>query len=295
MVTDEVKAAIARFSTLAPAHNPAALAGIETIEQLPGEVAQVAVFDTAFHTSLPDAAAIYPGPYEWAEEGIRRYGFHGISHEDCATRAARILGKDVKSLRLISCHLGNGCSLCAIQGGQSVDTTMGFTPLEGLMMGTRSGSIDPGILLYLRREKNFSAERLDHILNKESGLKGVSGVSGDMREIVAATGKGNARAQLAFDIFVHRVRGGIGAMLASLGGLDALIFTGGIGEHSAALRAAVCDKLQFLGLDLDADKNKTPPVDADIATRESRVRILIIEAGEDWAIARQCWKLVTRE
>ncbi len=288
-ITGEVKAVIEQLSPLAPAHNPAALAGIEAVEKLLGQVPQIAVFDTAFHSTLSDAAAIYPGPYAWAEQGIRRYGFHGISHEDCAHRAAKILGRDLDSLRLITCHLGNGCSLCAIENGKSVDTTMGFTPLEGLMMGTRSGSIDPGLLLYLLREKGISADELDRVLNRESGLKGISGLSGDLREIEAAKAQGHARAQLAFDMDVHRLRSGIGAMLASLGGLDALIFTGGIGQHSALMRAAACQAFAFLGLELDAGKNEDSPVDKDIAARDSPVRVLVIEAQEDWAIAKRCW------
>ncbi|PQV62670.1 acetate kinase [Abditibacterium utsteinense] len=290
-ITNEVKIAIERLSPLAPAHNPAALAGIKAVEALLGDVPQVAVFDTAFHASLPDAAAIYPIPFEWTEQGIRRYGFHGISHADCAARAAQILGRELDSLRLITCHLGNGCSLCAIQGGKSIDTTMGFTPLEGLMMGTRSGSIDPGITLYLLREKGVSADELDHILNRESGLKGVSGLSGDMREIDAARAKGSPRALLAFEVYVHRLRAQIGAMLASLGGIDALIFTGGVGEHSAEVRAAVCEVFGFLGISLDSTKNESAPENEDIGSPESAVRVFVIGAQEDWAIARECWKL----
>lgn len=289
-ITEAVKAAIAELSPLAPAHNPAALAGIEAVEQLLGDVPQITVFDTAFHSSLADAAAIYPGPYEWVAQGIRRYGFHGISHADCAKRAARILGRDLASLRLITCHLGNGCSLAAIRDGRSIDTTMGFTPLEGLMMGTRSGSVDPGILLYLLREKGMTADRLDEVLNQESGLKGISGLSGDMREIAAAIAQGNARAQLAFDIYVHRLCSEIGAMLANLGGLDALVFTGGVGEHSAEVRAAVAEKMAFLGLSIAAERNENAPVDQDIATPQSPIRILVIQAQEDWAIAQECWK-----
>lgn len=287
-----VKAAIADLAALAPAHNPAALHGIEAIEQLLKDVPQLAVFDTAFHTSLPDAAAVYPGPYEWIGQDIRRYGFHGINHGYCAGRAAQILNRDPASLRLISCHLGNGCSLAAIQGGRSMDTTMGFTPLEGLMMGTRSGSVDPGILLHLLR-KGHTVDELDHTLNRESGLKGISGISGDMRDICAAVEKGDPRAQLAFDMYVHRVRSHIGAILAALGGVDALIFTAGVGENSAPLRAAVCENFGFLGLELDAGKNEGTPVDEDISVDESQVRVLVIQAQEDWAIARECWDYAT--
>src|SRR6266516_887622 len=208
-LTPEVRAGIAKASAFAPLHNRAELEGIEIIEKLLGRVPQVAVFDTGFHRKMPQAAAMYPGPYQWFKHDIRRYGFHGINHQYCATRAARLLGRDLNSLKLVTCHLGNGCSLAAIRDGHSIDTTMGFTPLEGLMMGTRSGSIDPGILIYLMRQKGYSADQFDEILNKKSGLKGVSDVSSDMREILSAIREGNGRARLAFDSYVHRLRSAI--------------------------------------------------------------------------------------
>ncbi len=186
VITEDVKKAIARLSNLAPAHNPAALEGIKAIDKSLENVTQIAVFDTGFHATLPDAAAIYPGPYEWVEQGIRRYGFHGISHQYCSQRAAQILGQDLASLRLITCHLGNGCSLTAIKNGCSVDTTMGFTPMDGLMMGSRSGSVDPGILIYLLQQSNYSAERLDYVLNKASGFRGISGISSDIPQVIEA-------------------------------------------------------------------------------------------------------------
>lgn len=294
VITEDVKKAIAQLATLAPAHNPAAVEGMEAIEQSLGAVKQVAVFDTGFHATIPDAAAIYPGPYEWVEEGIRRYGFHGISHQYCAQRAADILGKDLASLRLITCHLGNGCSLAAIKNGRSVDTTMGFTPLDGLMMGSRSGSIDPGILIYLLRQSNYSVERLDYVLNKASGLRGISGVSSDLPQVMEAIAQGNYRAQLAWDIYVHRLRSGIGSMLASLGGLDALVFTAGVGEKSPGIRQAVSEAFGFLGLKIDPEKNQNHPVDIDIATPESAVRVLAIHTQEDWAIAQQCWQILKK-
>jgi acetate kinase len=290
-VTAKVKAAIARLAELAPEQNPANLEGIEAMEQILGAVPQVAVFDTAFHAQMPEMAAIYPGPYEWLKQGIRRYGFHGTSHQYCAARTAEILGRDLKDLRLVSCHLGNGCSLAAIRGGRSVNTTMGFTPLEGLMMGSRSGSIDPGLLLYLLRQPNSSVDQLDRILNQESGLKGISGISSDMRGILAAMAQGNSRAQLAFAIYVHSLRSHIGAMLASLGGLDALAFTAGVGEHATPVRAAACEAFAFLGLKLDLEKNAQSRLDWDIAAPDSTVRVLVIHAQEDWEIARECWKL----
>ncbi|MBD2609093.1 acetate kinase [Scytonema hofmannii FACHB-248] len=290
VVTDEVKKAIARLSNLAPAHNPGALEGIEAIEKSLVNIPQVAVFDTGFHSHMPDAAATYPGPYEWLEQGIRRYGFHGISHEYCSKRAAQILNRDFASLRIISCHLGNGCSLAAIKNGHSVDTTMGFTPLDGLMMGSRSGAVDPGILIHLLRQSNYSAERLDYVLNKASGLRGISGVSSDLPQVMEAIAQGNYRAQLAWDMYVHRLRSGIGSMLASLGGLDALVFTAGVGENSPGIRQAACDAFGFLGMKIDPEKNTHNPVDEDIATTESAVRVLAIHTQEDWAIAMATWQ-----
>ncbi|CAN1213310.1 Acetate kinase [Tumidithrix helvetica PCC 7403] len=291
-VTDEVKSAIARLSALAPVHNPANLEGIEAVESILGtEVPQFAVFDTAFHSHLPDAAAIYPSPYSWVELGIRRYGFHGISHQYCAHRTAKLLNRDLQDLRLIICHLGNGCSLSAVRNGHSVDTTMGFTPLDGLMMGSRSGSVDPGILIHLLRQEGYTADRLDRELNKESGLKGISGVSADLRQIVAAIEAGNPRAQLALNIYIHRLRSCIGSMLASLGGLDALVFTAGVGENSAIVRSLACQAFEFLGLKLDEQQNGSHPVDRDVATADSKVPVLVIHTQENWEIARDCYRL----
>ena len=217
LVTPEVRSAIARVAPLAPLHIPSELEGMEVVESLLGAVPQVAVFDTGFHRHMPLSAAVYPGPYEWFESGIRRFGFHGINHQYCAGRAAQLLSKDLNSLKLVTCHLGNGCSMAAIQGGRSIDTTMGFTPLEGLMMGTRSGSVDPGILTFLMRQSHLDVDQIDVELNQNSGLLGVSGISGDMREIQAAIQQGHQRAQLAFDIYVHRLRAAIGALAAELG------------------------------------------------------------------------------
>jgi acetate kinase len=294
IVTLKVKEAIAQLASFAPLHNPANLAGIEAIEQRLGTVPQVAVFDTAFHSRLPLAAAIYPGPYAWVEQGIRRYGFHGISHQYCAQRAAQLLGQNLNDLRLIVCHLGNGCSLSAIRNGHSIDTTMGFTPLDGLMMGTRSGSVDPGILIYLLRQEGYTPDRLEQLLNKKSGLKGISGLSSDMRQIEAAvqSTEDNPRAQLALDMFIHRLRSSVGAMLASLDLLDAIVFTAGVGENSALIRSSACDAFGFLGLKLDRNKNESHPIDADIATSDSAVRVLAIHTQEDWAIAQECWSLL---
>jgi acetate kinase len=294
LLTSEVKSGIAAVSTFAPLHNRAELEGMEIIEKQLGAVPQVAVFDTGFHRRMPQAAAVYPGPYQWFENGIHRYGFHGISHQYCAARAAQFLRRDLNSLKLVTCHLGNGCSLAAIQEGRSIDTTMGFTPLEGLMMGTRSGSVDPGILTYLMREGQLQAQEIDDVLNKESGLLGISGISGDMREILASVKQGHSRAKLAFDIYVHRLLTGIGAMIAVLGGIDVLVFSAGVGENSAEVRGAACKPLAFLGLKLDGTANSLRHPDTDIATPDSAVRVLIIRAQEDWAIARECWQLRQR-
>jgi acetate kinase len=291
-ITPEVKQTIANLITLAPAHNPANLEGIEAVEKRLGDVTQVAVFDTAFHSTIPDAAAIYPGPYEWVEQGIRRYGFHGISHQYCAQRAAQILDRDLASMRLITCHLGNGCSLAAIKNGHSVDTTMGFTPLDGLMMGSRSGAIDPGIIIHLMRESDYTAEKLNNILNRASGLRGISGVSSDIRQIKEAISQGNTRAQLALDIYIHRLRHYIGAMLPSLGGLDTLVFTAGVGENNPEIRASACQAFSFLGIKIDPEKNTNKPIDIDIATPDSAVRVLVIHTEEDWEIAQECWRLL---
>jgi acetate kinase len=290
-VTPEVKAAIRKMAVLAPEHNPANLDGIETIERLAPDMPQVAVFDTAFHRTMSDEVVVYPLPYDWFKrDGIRRYGFHGISHSYCARRAAQILGKDLSDLRLITCHLGNGCSLAAIRGGRSIDTSMGFTPLEGVMMGSRSGSVDPGILFFMQREKSYTSDQLNTILNKASGLKGIAG-SGDMRQVLQKMREGDALARLAFEIFTHRLRSSIGAMMASLGGLDALVFAGGIGENAAEVRSAACEAFGFLNLKLDSQKNAQSPADEDISAEGSQVCVLIVRTQEDWAIAQDCWKL----
>lgn len=293
-ITAEVKAAIAQLAEFAPLHNPANLEGIEAVETILGsKIGQVAVFDTAFHSTLLPAVYTYPGPYEWLQHGIRRYGFHGISYQYCAQRAAQMLGRDLESLKLIICHLGNGCSLAAIQGGHSVNTTMGFTPLDGLMMGTRSGAVDPGILIYLLRELGYTTDELERVLNHQSGLLGISGVSNDLRQVVEAMERDSDRAKLAFDMFVHRLQTQIGAMLASLGGLDALVFTGGIGENSPAIRSEACKVFKFLGLALDLPQNDSCSTDAEIARPDSKVKVLVIHTQEDWAIAQDCYRLAS--
>ena len=255
---------------MAPLHNRVNLDGIEAATQAWPTVPQVAVYDTAFHATLAEAVRTYPVPAQWTNDwGLRRYGFHGISVAYCARGAAEMLGHKADGLRLVVCHLGNGASVTAVCDGKSVDTSMGYTPLDGIMMGMRSGSVDPGLLIYTIRHKGLGADDLERILNRESGLLGVSGISGDMRMVEKAANKGDARARLAIDIFVHRLKQTIGAMTTTLGGLDALVFTAGIGEHSATLRAAACRGLEFLGLELDTAKNASCRPDIDIASPNS--------------------------
>ena len=286
----EVKQTIASLANLAPEHNRLEVEGIEAMERLLPSVPQVAVFDTAFHAHLTPTAYTYPGPYDWLDQGIRRYGFHGISHQYVSGRAGRLLGG--MPGRMITCHLGNGCSLAAIRDGRSIDTTMGFTPLAGLMMGTRSGSIDPGIVIHLVRHCGSSAEDLDRILNKQSGLFGISGISGDMREVMAAMEQGNARARLAYEIYAHRLGAEIGSLLPGLGGLDALVFTAGIGENCPPLRQRVADALAFLGMQIDPARNQSPDGDREISTPGSSVRVLVVHTQEEWEIARECRRIV---
>jgi acetate kinase len=286
-----VKQALADLRELAPLHNPPALAGMEAAEAaLPG-VGQVGVFDTAFFQTLTRARFLYPVPQAWYDDwGIRRFGFHGISHAYCAGRAAELLpGRP--DLRLIICHLGNGCSASAVRSGQAVDTTMGFTPMEGLMMGTRAGSLDAGVLLYLLRTRRLGQEALEQALNHESGLFGVSCVSADFRQVAGAAETGNERARLAITMYADRVRSAIGALAATLGGVDAVVFTAGVGENSANLRAEVCRGLECLGIHLDGERNQTCRPDADIAKPDGPVRILIVHTRENLVIAREAWRL----
>lgn len=290
LITPEVKETIRRLIPLAPSHNPAHLEGINAIEDILGDIPQVAVFDTAFHTTIPDYAKIYPIPYQYYEQGIQRYGFHGISHEYVAQHTAQILGQPLEELNLITCHLGNGCSITAVKDGKSINTSMGFTPLEGVMMGTRSGSIDPAILIYLIKEFGYDGDKLNQILNKESGLSGVSGISSDLRAILTAIEEGNTQAQLAFDIYIHRIQAVIASMLPMLGKLDALVFTAGVGENAVLVRERVCQGLGFLGLKLDTGKNNQGCREENIATVDSTVKVLVVQTQEDWAIAKQCLK-----
>ncbi len=289
-VTPEVKRVIWELAELAPLHNPASLDGITAVEQVLPGIPQVAAFDTAFHATLSEAARTYPVPRKWTREwGLRRYGFHGLSHSYCAGRAAEMMGR--RDLRLVIAHLGNGASVSAVRDGICVDTSMGFTPLEGLMMGTRSGTVDPGMLVYLLRHKGLDVSAVDKALNYESGLLGLSGVSSDMRQVLAALA-GNPDARLAIDVYVHRIRQTVGAMAATLGGIDALVFTAGVGEHAPEIRRRVCKNLDFLGLELDRSANETCKPDADIAVPASAGRILVIATNEDLTIMRETRQLL---
>ncbi|HXY94194.1 MAG TPA: acetate/propionate family kinase [Acidimicrobiia bacterium] len=284
VVDDPVLAELDALGDLAPLHNAAGLAGIRTARaRLPG-VPHVACFDTAFHATMPDAARAFGGPYEWLTAGLRRYGFHGFSHAYAAGRAAHMLRRDEVDLRLVTCHLGGGCSLAAIDGGRSVDTTMGFTPVDGLVMGTRAGSVDAGLLVHLLRH-GTTVDALSDLLERRSGLLGLSGVSGDLREVLAARDAGDERAGLAVDVFVHRLVAGIGAMAAVLGGVDAIVFTGGIGEHCAEVRTRAAAACSWLGTTLDDDANRSVAGDADVSAPAARVRVLVVTAREDLAIA----------
>lgn len=287
-VDDSVKAAIAAFAEVAPLHNPAALRTIQASEAaLPG-VPQVAVFDTGFFAALPERAYLLPLPYEWYEKwGVRRFGFHGISNAYCAGRAAEMLGRGLSELRIVTCHLGGGCSVTAVRGGVPVATSMGMTPLAGITMGTRSGSIDPGILIHLQRRCGLTIEEIDEALNHRSGLLGLSGVSSDLAAIEKAAGNGNVRARMAFQIFSDNVRSAIGAAVVSMGGVDALVFTDRIGEGSAALRAAACEGLECVGLRLDAQRNADCRPDADVAAPNSPAKVLVIHTREELMIARE--------
>jgi len=289
-INEEVKRTIEELTELAPLHNPPSLEGINAVEQALPRVPQIAAFDTAFHSTLSEAARTYPLPQKWTRQwGIRRYGFHGLSHSYCSAEVAKRTGR--RDLRLVIAHLGNGASVSAVRDGVCVDTSMGFTPLEGLMMATRSGTVDPGLLIYLLRHKGLDAEELDSALNYESGLLGVSGISSDLRQILSELPH-NPDARLAVDVYVHRIVKTIGAMAATLGGIDALVFTAGVGEGSPEIRKRVCEKLKYLGLELDPAANETCKPDADISMPASKARILVIATREDLTIMRETRRLV---
>lgn len=283
----DVEAAIRELTDLAPLHQPKSLAALDAVTAVLPQLPAVACFDTAFHATLPAAAATYALPAEWRDRWrLRRYGFHGLSHAWIARRAPELLGRPAQSLRIVSCHLGAGASLCAIEGGRSLDTTMGFTPLEGLVMATRSGSVDPGMLLWLLEREGIGASELADALEHRSGLLGLSGTA-DMRELLSRVDAEDREAQLGLEVYIRSLRAGIAAMVAALGGLDALVFTGGVGERSSAVRELTVIGLEFLGLAIDAGCNRAPGGDADVSASRSSAATLVITAREDLEIARQ--------
>ncbi|RCX12999.1 acetate kinase [Anaerobacterium chartisolvens] len=293
IIDDEVMNAIRDCIDIAPLHNPPNIVGIEACRQIMPNIRMIAVFDTAFHQTMPQYAYLYALPYEIYEKyGIRKYGFHGTSHKYVAQRAAVMLGKPFESLKLITCHLGNGASICAIDKGRSVDTTMGFTPLQGLAMGTRSGSIDPQILTFLMDKENMCVKEINDYLNKKSGVLGISGVSSDFRDLHTAAENGNKRAQMAIQVFCYRVKKYIGEYMAVLNGADAVIFTAGVGENNSIVRRTVLEGLENMGIEIDWDKNTQKAQEMDISTPGARVRTLVVPTNEELAIARETAKLI---
>ena len=293
VITDEVMAAIEECNALAPLHNPANITGINACKAIMPGVPMVAVFDTAFHQTMPPVAYTYALPYEYYEkDAVRRYGFHGTSHKYVSQRAAAMLGKDASELKLVSCHLGNGSSITAVDGGKSVDTSMGFTPLAGLPMGTRSGDLDAGILEYLMNKYNMGIKEMVSILNKKSGVQGVSGVSSDFRDLENAGKEGNTRASLAVEMFNYGVKKLIGSYAAAMGGVDAIIFTAGVGENSKAQRMDIASGLEFMGVKMDAQKNDVRGKEAVISADDSKVKVLLIPTNEELMIAMDTMNLV---
>ena len=293
VVTPEVKAAIAECNDLAPLHNPANLIGIEACESLMPGTPQVVVFDTAFHQTMPEKAYMYGLPYEYYEKyKVRRYGFHGTSHSFVSKRVAEIVGKPYNATKTIVCHLGNGASVSAVLNGESVDTSMGLTPLEGLVMGTRSGDIDPAIMEFIAKKENLDIAGVMNVLNKKSGVEGVSGVSSDFRDLEAAAKAGNKRAELAIDVFAYRVAKYVGAYTAAMNGVDNIVFTAGIGENCALVRTKVCSYLGYLGITIDEEANGKRGEEIVISTPDSKVKVLVVPTNEELAIARETVALV---
>ena len=293
VVTPEVKAAIAECNDLAPLHNPANLIGIEACESLMPGTPQVVVFDTAFHQTMPEKAYMYGIPYEYYEKyKVRRYGLHGTSHSFVSKRVAEIVGKPYNATKTIVCHLGNGASVSAVLNGESVDTSMGLTPLEGLVMGTRSGDIDPAIMEFIAKKENLDIAGIMNVLNKKSGVEGVSGVSSDFRDLEAAAKAGNKRAELAIDVFAYRVAKYVGAYTAAMNGVDNIVFTAGIGENCALVRTKVCSYLGYLGITIDEEANGKRGEEIVISTPDSKVKVLVVPTNEELAIARETVALV---
>jgi acetate kinase len=292
VINDEVLKAIKDCIELAPLHNPANVAGIEVCAKLMPGVPQVAVFDTAFHQTMPEKAYLYAIPYKYYEKyKIRKYGFHGTSHKYVAQECAKMMDIPIEDLKIITCHLGNGASICAVRNGISIDTSMGFTPLDGIAMGTRSGSIDPAVVLYLMKKENLTVDEMDNILNKQSGVLGLSGVSSDFRDIENAEAEGNERATVALETFAYRVAKTIGEYVATMKGVDAIVFTAGLGENSGPTRQVICDYLRYLGIRLDSYKNSLRGKAMEITTKQSRVQVFVIPTNEELMIARDTKEL----
>lgn len=295
LITPEVIEKVKECYTVAPLHNPANITGIEAVEALMPKVPQVAVFDTAFHQTMPAKAYMYALPYEaYTKYGVRRYGFHGTSHRYVSRRACEFLGLDIHKERIITCHIGNGGSITAIADGKSIDTSMGLTPTEGLMMGTRVGDVDPGALIYLAKQDNLTPDDMLRVVNKESGVLGISGISSDMRDIEKGIEEGNERAKLAMDMYEYRILKYIGAYTAVLGGVDIIVFTGGVGENQITTRETLCRQLAFLGIDFDSEANKCRGKEVEITNPGSKVRVVVIPTDEEMVIAQDTAEIVSK-
>jgi len=295
LINHEVIAALQECVPLAPLHNPANLMGIEAMTEALPNIPQVGVFDTAFHQTMPSHAYMYGVPYHYYEKyRVRRYGFHGTSHYYVSQRTAELLGKPVDHLKIVTCHLGNGSSVTAVKNGHSIDTSMGFSPLPGVIMGTRCGDVDPTLLFYLAEQEGLDTKALAHILNKESGIQGISGVSSDLRDVEEAAAAGNSRAKLAEEMLYYGIRKYIGAYAAAMGGIDALVFTAGIGENSIVAREKVCAGLEFLGIKIDAEKNKVRGKERIISSDDASVSVLVVPTNEELVIARDTKRIVDR-
>ena len=293
LINDEVLQSIKDCIVLAPLHNPPNIIGIEACKELMPNTPMVAVFDTAFHQTMPKHSYICPLPYDlYKKYGIRKYGFHGTSHKYVSNKVAEAIGKDIKDLKIVTCHLGNGCSLAAVKNGKSVDTSMGFTPLAGVMMGTRSGSIDPSVISFLIEQHGYTIEEIDELLNKKSGVLGISGVSSDFRDVLAAGEAGNERAKLALEIFYYKVRTQIAAYAGAMGGIDVIVFTAGIGENSSITRKEILKGLEFFGFELNEENNEIRGNIQEISTEDSRVKVYVVPTNEELMIARDTAKLI---
>ncbi len=295
LVTDEMLKTVEGLNELAPLHNPANLLGIAACKKLMPNTSMVGVFDTSFHQTMPAESYIYALPYEYYEKyGVRRYGFHGTSHRYVTAKAAEMLGKKVDEVNLVTCHIGNGASCAAVKNGKCFDTSMGLTPLEGLVMGTRCGDIDPAIIPFVAGKENMSFADVDTMMNKKSGILGISGISSDMRDVEDAMAKGDKKAQIAWDVFAHRVKHYIGAYMAEIGGADAIVFTAGVGENSAPMREDICKGLEALGIVLDKEANKVRGEEKVLSTADSKVKILLIPTNEELMIAKDTYEIVTK-